>query len=303
MPRLTTRIYEQFEMNMNGTPVKFMAIQYSKPDPACGPFRIQFQTWGEGAEDWSKIYDANFDLTLEQWQHFQHDINPAEPLHYYLRQTSTADLVQLSPQLYSTVRGESEHLGRGNSWNGYRFGPNVVKLSSIVPYVWQNSHAYLTVGGSAAQAMREVTLNQAFMAHPKLRDRICWITRVEEVGQKVAVTMPYIEPVEKLTQAQAEYLEETIHRMHRLGYAYLDQELGFGLDPQGVPRIYDLSTVRHRSETRTKQGWAQWIEDDLSMLDRLREKHGLPRSKTSQLRSDIRRCRHDKIMEVIKSKR
>jgi hypothetical protein len=303
MPRLTTRIYEQFEMNMNGTPVKFMAIQYSKPDPVCGPFRIQFQTWGEGAEDWSKIYDANFDLTMEQWQHFQHDINPAEPLHYYLRQTPTDELVQLSPQLYSTVRGESAHLGRDNSWNGYRFGPNVVKLSSIVPYVWQNSHAYLTVGGSAAQAWNEIGIIQALMAHPKLSDRVAHIIRVEQVGQKLAVTMPYMEPVEKLTQAQAEYLEETIHRMHRLGYAYLDQELGFGLDPQGVPRIYDLSTVRHRSETRTKQGWAQWIEDDLDTLRRLRERHGLPESKSQAKIREIRRRRHDAIMDQIKSKR
>ena len=298
-----TKLYEEFEMNMNGTPVKFSSWNKNRGKLVILPLRIKFQTWGEGATDWSKIYDANFDLTLEQWGHFKHDINPTEPLHYYLRQTPSGELLRLSPQLYSTVRGESEHLGRGNSWNGYRFGPNVVKLSSIVPYVWQNSHAYLTVGESAAQAWNEIGIIQALMAHPKLRDRIAWITRVEEVGQKVAVTMPYMEPVEQLTQEQAEYLEETIHRMHRLGYAYLDQEIGFGLDPQGVPRIYDLSTVRHRSETRTKQGWTDWIEDDLSMLDRLREKHGLPRSKASQLRSDIRRLRHDKLMEVIKSKR
>jgi hypothetical protein len=304
MPNLTKRIYEQFEMNMNGTPVKFLAIQYSKTDPVCGPFRIKFQTWGEGATDWSKVYDANFDLTLEQWQHFKHDINPTAPLHYYLRQTPTAELVQLSSQLYSTVRGESAHLGRGNSWNGYRFGPNVVKLSSIVPYVWQNSHAYLTVGESAAQAWNEIGIIQAFMAHPKLSDRVAHIIRVEQVGQKLAVTMPYMEPVAlgTLTPDQAYYLEETIHRMHRLGYAYLDQEIGFGLDPFGTPRIYDLSTVRHRSETRTKQGWSQWIEDDLDTLRRLREMHGLTQSKTQAKVRAIQRKRHDKIKEAIKSK-
>lgn len=296
------KLYAEFEMNFNGTPVKFLAFS-SRKDQIVGPFKIKYQTCGEGAENWSKVYDLNFQLSLEQWQHFQHDINPTDKLHYYLRQTPTAELVQLSPQLYSTVRGESEHLGRGNSWNGYRFGPNIVKLSSIVPYVWQNSHAYLTVGESHAQAMREVTLNQIFMAHPKLRHRICWITRVEEVGQKVAVTMPYMEPVETLTQAQAEYLEETIHRLHRLGYAYLDQEIGFGLDPQGTPRIFDLSTVRHRSEVRTKGAWANWIEDDLLTLSTLFKNAGLEPSPSMKTRGEIRRRRHDKLMEAIKSKR
>lgn len=303
MPRLTKKIFEQFEMRMNGTPVRFLAVQYSKPDPVCGPFRIQFQTWGEGAEDWSKIYDANFDLTLEQWGHFKHDINPTDKLHYYLRQVTASGLYQLSDSVRTVVEGYAQHLGRGNSWNGYRVQSHAVKLSSIVPYVWQNSHAYQTVGESHAQAMREVTLNQAFMAHPKLRDRIAWITRVEEVGQKVAVTMPYVEPVEKLTQEQAEYLEETIHRMHRLGYAYLDQEVGFGLDHQGVPKIYDLSTVRHRSETRTKQGWSQWIEDDLLTLATMFKRADLKPSFSMEARGKIQKRRHDRIMEVIKSKR
>lgn len=302
MPRLTKRIYEQFEMNMNGTPVRFLAIQYSKPDPVGGPFRIKFQTWGEGATEWSKIYDANFDLTLEQWSHFKHDISPTDKLHYYLRQVKATELYLLSDSVRTVVEGYAKHLGRGNSWNGYRVNGQVVKLSSIVPYVWQNSHAYLTVGESHAQAMREVVINQAFMAHPKLRDRIVWITKVEHVGQKVAVTMPYMEPVEKLTLEQAEYLEETIHRLHRLGYAYLDQELGFGLDPQGIPRIYDLSTVRHRSETQTKRGWADWVEDDLMTLATMFKRADLKPSPSMEVRGKIRKLRHDRVMEVIRAK-
>lgn len=297
-----SNLYDEFEMNMNGTPVKFSAWQTKKGDIA-GKFTIKYQTFQESGMDWSKLYDPGIRLSLFQWQHFQHDINPSAPMRYLLRTTPMSELMELSAQTFSTVRGESEHLGRGNSWNGYRFGPNVVKLSSIVPYVWQNSHAYLSVAESHAQAMKEVELNRLFFDNSKLQERFAWINRVEHVGQKVAVTMPYLASVDQLTQDQAEYLEETIHRMHRLGYAYLDQEIGFGLDLWGTPKIYDLSTVRHRSETRTKRGWTDWIEDDLSMLDRLREKHGLGRSKTSQLRSNIRRRQHDKLMESIRVKK
>ena len=294
-------LHEEFQMTMNGTLVKFLA--FNKKTEPIGPFKIRYQIWDEEIGTWGKFQHSRIVLTIEQWKHFKHDINPTDKLYYYLRQVSQTELYLLPDQVRTVVEGYADHLGRGNSWNGYRVNGQVVKLSSIVPYVWQNSHAYLSTAESFAQAMREVNINQTMMAHPKLRDRICWVTRVDKVGQKLAVTMPYVEPVEKLTQEQAEYLEETIHRMHRLGYAYLDQEIGFGLDPQGVPRIYDLSTVLHRSETRTKQGWSQWIEDDLLTLATMLKNAGLEPSPSMKTRGEIRRRRYDAIMEQIKSKR
>jgi hypothetical protein len=293
-------LYDEFEMNMNGTPVKFTAWQAKKED-VCGLFTVKYQTPLEGGMDWGELNYPCIRLSLGQWQHFQHDINPAKPLHYYLRTTSQVEVSWLPVAIEAVITGQAIHLGRGNSWNGYRFGDQVVKLSSIVPYVWQNTHAYLTVAESFAQGVKEVNINKALLTEPKMQGRIAPILRIDNVGQKIAVTMPYLQPVaeHELTSDQAYYLEETIHRLHRLGWAYLDQEIGFGLNESGTPLIYDLSTVRHRSELNHLPNWRNWIEDDLNVIDRLREKHGLSRSSTSQLRADLRKKRHDKIMEMI----
>jgi hypothetical protein len=298
------KLYDEFEMNLNGTPVKFSAWQAKKED-VCGLLTVKYQTPLEGGMDWSKFNDPGIQLSSEQWKHFQHDINHTEPLHYYLRTTSQVEVSGLPVALEAVVTGQAIHLGRGNSWNGYRFGDQVVKLSSIVPYIWQNSHAYLTVADSFAQGVKEVNINKALLTEPKMQGRIAPILRVDSVGQKIAVTMPYLQPVEpgELTSGQADYLEETIHRLHRLGWAYLDQYIGFGLDEFGTPLIYDLSTVKHRSELNHLPNWRHWIEDDLNVIDRLREKHGLFRSSNSQLRSDLRKKRHNKIMEMLNAKK
>lgn len=297
-----SNLYDEFEMNMNGTPVKFSAWQ-SKKEDVSGLFTVKFQLATEGGMDWGKFNNTGIRLSLGQWQHFRHDINPAEPLHYYLRTTSQVEVSWLTVALKAAVTGQATHLGRGNSWNGYLFGDQVVKLSSIVPYVWQNSHAYLTLAESFAQGINEANINKALLNEPKMQERIAPILRVDNVGQKIAVTMPYLQPVaeHELTSDQADYLEETIHRLHRLGWAYLDQEIGFGLNESGTPLIYDLSTVRHRSELNHLRNWQYWIEDDLSVIDQLRVKHGLSRSSTSQLRSAIRRKRHDKVIDKLKS--
>jgi hypothetical protein len=296
-------LYDEFEMNMNGTPVKFTAWQAKKED-ACGLFTVKYQTLLEGGMDWGNLNNPGIQLSLEQWKHFQHDINPTEPLHYYLRTTSQVEVSWFPVALEATIMGQAQHLGRGNSWNGYRFGDQVVKLSSIVPYVWQNTHAYLSVAESFAQGLREVNINKALLKEPKMQGRIAPILLIDQIGQKIAVTMPYLQPVaeHELTSDQAYFLEETIHRLHRLGWAYLDQEIGFGLNESGTPLIYDLSTVRHRSELNLLSHWWYWIQDDLELIDRLREKHGLSRSSTSQLRADLRKKRHDKIMEMLKAK-
>jgi hypothetical protein len=212
------KLYEEFEMNMNGTPVKFSAWQAKKED-VCGLFTVKYQTPLENGIDWGKLNDPGIRLSLGQWQHFQHDINPTESLHYYLRTTSQAEVSWLPVAIEAVVTGQATHLGRGNSWNGYRFGDQVVKLSSIVPYVWQNTHAYLSVTESFAQGVKEVNINKALLAEPKMQGRIAPILRVNYVGQKIAVTLPYLQPVAKheLTSDQADYLEETLHRLHRLG--------------------------------------------------------------------------------------
>lgn len=296
-------VYEAFEMLMNGTQITFLA--FNKKSEPIGPLEIRYQIWNDEIGTWGDFQTPGIVLSLEQWQHFKHDLNPTEPLHYYLRTTPQVEVSWLPVALEAVVTGQATHLGRGNSWNGYRFGDQVVKLSSIVPYVWQNTHAYLTVAESFAQGVKEVNINKALLTEPKMQGRIAPIHSVDNVGQKIAVILPYLQPVaeHELTSDQADYLEETIHRLHRLGWAYLNQEIGFGLNESGIPLIYDLSTVRHRSELNHLPNWRHWIADDLNVIDRLREKHRLSRSSTSQLRSDIRRRRHDKIMEGIRAKK
>ena len=297
-------LYDEFEMSMNGTRLKFLA--FNKKSEPIGPFKIRYQVWNDEIGTWGNFQTPGIVLSLEQWRHFQHDINPTRSIHDFLQvSNSVACYDTFSEQLRNIVDGWGEHLGRGNSWNGYRFGDQVVKLSSIIPYIWQNTHAYLTVSESFAQGVKEVNINKALLTEPKMQGRIAPIHSVDNVGQKIAVTLPYLQPVaeHELTSDQADYLEETIHRLHRLGWAYLDQEIGFGLNESGTPLIYDLSTVRHRSELSYLPNWRHWIGDDLNVIDRLREKHGLSRSTISQLRSDIRRRRHDKIMEGIRAKK
>jgi hypothetical protein len=298
MAKSFLRIYADSVVRFNDTPVKFLAFEF-KGLPT-GPYRIKYQI--QHGEDFGKLHDMGLDLSLEQWQHFQHDINPTAPLHYYLRSAPREELYGLPDHIRTVIEGYAEHLGRGNSWNGYKVNGLVVKLSSIVPYVWQNSHAYRSSAESAAQAQREIDINQILWTEPKLRDRINPITQVDYIAQKVAVTMPYLEPVDQVTEDQALYLEETLRAMHRLGYAYCDQELGFGLDPQGIPKIYDLSTVHHRSEASHVSSWHYWIEDDLDVIRRLREKHHLPESPNLAKARRVQRQRHDAWMDKIKAK-
>lgn len=284
-------------VKFNDQLVKFLAFQTEgKPD---GPYKIKYQI-DDPDKGFGKLQYCGIVLTLNQWEHFKHDINPTDPLYHFRNQATAADIKALHPWVRDVIDGNAEHLGRGNSWNGYRVGSRVVKLSSIVPYVWQNHHAYLSVEESAAQARREVMINQAFATPSKMRGRIAHITDVDYVGGKVAVTMPYLEPVANchVTPEQADYLEESIRILHRLGWAYLDQFIGWGLDQTGTPLIYDLSTCRHRSEAKHKTGWQYWVEDDLGMIARFRKSNELPDSEAMARARAIRKKRHQQIIKL-----
>lgn len=284
-------------VKFNDQLVKFLAFQTKgKPD---GPYKVKYQI-DDPEKGFGKLHDCGIVLTLDQWEHFKHDINPTKPLSYYLHSVPKEELYQLPDSIRTVVEGYAKHLGRGNSWNGYKVNSQVVKLSSIVPYVWQNHHAYLTADESYAFAQRERKLNLRLMVNLKTRGRFAPIVDCMRVGGKMAVTMPYLEPVANchVTPEQADYLEESIRILHRLGWAYLDQFIGWGLDQTGTPLIYDLSTCRHRSEAQHKTGWQYWVEDDLSMIARFRKSNELPDSEAMARARAIRKKRHQQIMKL-----
>lgn len=227
---------------------------------------------------WSDTRRTQVELSWVQWCHFIHDIAGFNPE----VQIDSVDYQCLPTHLQKVARGEATHLGRGNSWNGYllnHFTQNsltAVKVTSIVPYVWENRF-YLTPNEAVSHGIREHNINATLRRNPKLEDRICRVDSFHTANGKLFLTMPYLVYPRKVTKEHIEFLYETLTRMHRLGWAYLDQKIGWGLCPDTEnPLIYDLSTVRHRNEAQHKQSWVNWVEDDNRIFHHIYNQNKVP---------------------------
>lgn len=171
------------------------------------------------------------------------------------------------PDVEQVRLGKAEILGKGDDGVAFGVGDKVVKMSTVVPYVWSNP------GQRTPDEAADMLSEDYATAHLMRKAGVPGIPEQKLVyentvyGPKTFIVMPRFDVPDKLTPAQLEETRQSIEAMHKAGWTLNDQ-IQVGVDKDGHVWHYDTGKASKSDK--------QWDRDsDLSALRTLYENNGV----------------------------
>lgn len=161
------------------------------------------------------------------------------------------------------LAGRGHHLGKGNESVAFMVGGKVVKVSTPVPYIPENSHAYLTPQEAMARTVKSAEMQEEMRKAgiPGFQPQ-----EIVKHGDKAFVIRDALDLPDKLSLEQLEEARASVKAMHEAGYVMKDQiQVGIGKD--GKVYHFDAGYAAKSADKYDR-------EDDISHLRLLYEKHG-----------------------------
>jgi hypothetical protein len=172
-----------------------------------------------------------------------------------------------NPIVDTVITGRAELLGKGDDGVAFRVVKDVVKMSTTVPYVPENSPH--PSPRQAAARLREQTAVHNRLASAGCLDPATFVQH----GDKGFQIKPYVAIPERFTRAQLDRLQDCMSAIHRAGYAVRDLPQA-GIDASGQPVMFDVGKAAPLSPNDAALGYHSAVEIDMDNLRDLYRKHG-----------------------------
>lgn len=180
------------------------------------------------------------------------------------------------PAIKAVLKGEAEHLGKGDDGVVFRHGGKVVKVSTTVPFQPMNP-GHLTPEAAANRLQHQANVSEHLR---KLGVPGLVPIKTFRHGDKAFQVRDHVEIPEHLTQEHIDAVAHAMAEMHKRGWA-LNDEVQVGLH-DGKPVLFDTGKAAPIRDTpQTMKGWRDTDADE-RRLDDLYKKHGHQNPKTKK---------------------
>ncbi|MFA5801201.1 MAG: DUF5661 family protein [Thermoleophilia bacterium] len=142
----------------------------------------------------------------------------------------------------AVIRGEGEHLGKGNDGIVYRHGEKVVKVSTTVPYQPFNRGQHRTPEEALRHLQKEHEAHTALQGIPGVPE----VDGQEHEGRYWMVK-PHLSPTGVVDEKEAHQVRDSVRAMHAKGWV-LGDTVQVGRDKSGGIQFMDLGSA-HKSDS------------------------------------------------------